>query len=345
MHPKIKSILQYLVAVLIAGGLLWLSVSNISTHDGQSQWEFIGSVFTKADIFFLVISSLLAIISHLIRALRWKMLINPLGYSFTLKESFLSVMIGYFVNLAIPRGGELSRCYNLYKLKGIPIDQSFGTVVAERIIDMILLVTMILVAFLIEFDKLWSFFEQLDYSTESSNGFQNLIIVGGGLLVFSVILIGYLILKRKILLLRLLSKIKSTLIGLKKGLKTIFQLDNAPLFYFYSLSIWVLYFLMSYFVVLAFPETHNLGMVATLGIFTIGGIAMAIPLPGGTGSYHVLVPLGLVVLYNIPKDESVAFSFIFLGWQTITVIIVGVISLLWSQFLIRKKAKSEKISN
>lgn len=341
MHPKIKGILRYLVILVFAGALLWLSVSNINTREGESKWDFIGHVWNNANKFYLLISALLAIISHMVRAARWRILIKPLGYDFSLRDSFLSVMVGYFVNLAIPRGGEVSRCYNLYKLRDIPFDQSFGTVVAERIIDMFFLLSFIFVAFLIESDKLFGFFMQLDYST-GGNGISlnTILIIGGAALLVAATLV-YILKFRRILFLRTLSAAKKMLVGLKKGLKAVFILEKKALFYVYSMFIWVLYFFMSYTVILAFPETNDLSLLATISIFAIGGIAMAIPLPGGTGSYHVLVPLGLVILYGIDKDESVAFSFIFHGWQTVTVIIFGLISLLWSQYLIRKKTKRE----
>ncbi|MBK7650702.1 MAG: flippase-like domain-containing protein [Flammeovirgaceae bacterium] len=123
----------------------------------------------------------------------------------------------------------------------------------------------------------------------------------------------------------------------------IFRLKNKFLFIFYSITIWGLYFLMSYFVVIAFPETSELGISAVLTLFAIGALAMAAPLPGGAGSYHTLVPLGLVMLYNLPEPDAIAFVFIFHGWQTITLIAAGVISLIISYLIIRWKKVPEKL--
>jgi uncharacterized membrane protein YbhN (UPF0104 family) len=117
----------------------------------------------------------------------------------------------------------------------------------------------------------------------------------------------------------------------------VFRLQNKALFVFYSITIWSLYFLMSYFVVIAFPETRELGFSAVVTLFAIGSIAMAAPLPGGAGSYHTLVPLGLVMLYNLPKADAIAFVFIFHGWQTVIMIVGGVVSLIISYLLIRWK--------
>jgi len=125
--------------------------------------------------------------------------------------------------------------------------------------------------------------------------------------------------------------------GFKGGFLSIFRLRNKGLFIFYSISIWILYFLMSYTVILAFEETEHLGLKAVLGMFAIGSIAMAAPLPGGTGSYHVLVPQGLVLLYSVPQADAVAFTFIFHGWQTAVLIAGGALSLIATSVIIKRK--------
>jgi uncharacterized membrane protein YbhN (UPF0104 family) len=138
-------------------------------------------------------------------------------------------------------------------------------------------------------------------------------------------------------LLRNNQKLRKILLGFKEGAMAIFRLKNKTRFVFYSFAIWALYFVMSYFVVIAFPETRDLGFSAVLTLFAIGSIAMAAPLPGGAGSYHTLVPLGLVMLYNLPKADAIAFVFIFHGWQTVIMIVAGVISLIISYLIIRWK--------
>ena len=118
---------------------------------------------------------------------------------------------------------------------------------------------------------------------------------------------------------------------------SVFELQNKWLFLFYSVLIWFLYFLMSYAVIQAFPETNHLGFSAVMSLFAIGSIAMAAPLPGGAGSYHVLVPQGLVFLYAIAEPDAVAFTFIFHGWQTAIMIVAGAISLVATSVLVKKQ--------
>lgn len=338
---KYKNILQYAVMVIITALLLWLSFRSIETTGGQSKLNFIKGVWASANKKFLFLSAGVALLSHLVRAERWKLLLNPLGYKTSLQKGFASVMIGYFVNLAIPRGGELSRCYNLYRLNKTPVDVSLGTVLAERVIDLFFLIILLATALLIQLDQFTGF-----YFSEEVQGLKNqidgsniyLVLVGAVIFIAGVYFIfRYLLKARNYLVKRQLAKIRSMARGVVKGIKSILKLEKRAYFICYSLLIWLSYYLMMYFVMLAFPETQNLGLQAALTIFVIGGIAMAIPLPGGAGSFHVLVSTGLILLYGLSQDKSVAFTFIFHGWQTLIIILVGVVSLLWSQAQIKKK--------
>jgi uncharacterized protein (TIRG00374 family) len=261
------------------------------------------------------------------------MLMVPAGRQLKLSHSFFSLMVGYLVNLAIPRGGEVSRCYNLYKLDKTPVELSFGTVVVERIADVICLLLLIGLAFIVESEKLFAFIGTLNMSGPGSNDKLVLILAGVVLLIVVALFLKWFIRRNK----KLKDFFTRKWNGFKEGLMSVFKLQNKGLFVFYSALIWFLYFLMSYTVILAFPETHHLGFSAVMSLFAIGSIAMAAPLPGGTGTYHVLVPQGLVFLYSIPKADAVAFTFIFHGWQTAIMIVAGAISLIATSILVKKK--------
>lgn len=272
-------------------------------------------------------------ISNVIRAERWRMLLTPTNNHISLGGSFLSLLVGYLVNLAVPRGGEVSRCYNLYKLEKTPVEVSFGTVVVERIIDVICLMAVIAISFLVEWKKLKAFIDTLELPSETGS-----FISPWKVIIFLVITVFAL----AIYLLRKNEKFKKVINGFREGLLAVFQLKNKGLFIFYSIAIWALYFLMSYFVLKAFVETQHLGISAVLTLFAIGAIAMAVPLPGGAGSYHTLVPMGLVALYKLPQEDAIAFVFIFHGWQTVIMIVGGVVSLIISYWIIRWKKAFEK---
>ncbi len=321
MNKGLKSFLQFLLVVSLSAGLLWLALRSLVTGKDQSSLDVLLLAWNKSNKFYLYLMAVVAVLSHVIRAQRWRMLLTPSGNVVSLQNSFLSLMIGYLVNLVVPRGGELSRCYNLFKLEKTPVEVSFGTVIVERIVDVMLLFVLVVVSFFLEWNKLEKFIAGLNFS--SSGGFKIpiwLILLGLGGVAFLVILF----------LLRKNEKLKKLISGFTEGLLSIVKLKSKGLFIFYSLAIWGLYFLMSFCVLKAFPETNQLGFSAVVSLFAIGSIAMAVPLPGGTGSYHTLVPLVLVMLYNLPKADAVTFTFIFHAWQTFIMIVVGVLSLLIS---------------
>jgi uncharacterized protein (TIRG00374 family) len=313
--------------------LLWFSLSGLK---GENKTEFIAEAWHKSDKIWLLLMAVVAFISHAVRAQRWRMLLEPSGNNVKLGSSFLSLMIGYLVNLVVPRGGEVSRCYNLYQLEKTPVEVSFGTVVVERIADVLCLLGVIIIAFIVEWEKLVRFVTKLGIgSAQGGEGFRVPLWLIIALVAFIILVIVAWQFRKNEKLLKILG-------GFKEGLLSVFRLKNKWLFIFYSIFIWFLYFIMSYCVVRAFDTMSSLGFSAVLAVFALGAIAMAAPLPGGTGSYHVIVPMGLVNLYGLPNDDAVAFVFIFHAWQTLTMIVGGVVSLIISYALIKWKKQPTK---
>ncbi len=335
MSSTIKNILQYLVIVAVTAFLIWFSLRGLTVSNGENKWEYLVDTWRKADKGWLLAMAGVAILSHIMRAERWRLLMVPTGHHTKLSYSFFSLMVGYLVNLVIPRGGEVSRCYNLYKLDKVPVEVSFGTVVVERIVDLLCLLALLAIAFVSESEKLFAFIDTLPIGTDHSSRIKALMFIGIGVIL--IVIIVYQIFSRNA---RLNAWAKKTWVGFKDGLLSIFRLEKKGLFILYSLGIWSLYFVMSYCVIMAFPQTNHLGMGAVLSLFAIGSIAMAVPLPGGTGSYHVLVPQGLVFLYQIQQSDAVAFTFIFHGWQTAIMIVGGAVSLVVTSFIVKKKSTS-----
>jgi glycosyltransferase 2 family protein len=333
LNSKLKSALQYALMLLLTAALVWLSLRSLNVGAGENKSDFIWKTWQKSDKLYLLMMAFFVLISHLIRAERWRVILLPTGNRINLRDSFLSVMVGYLINLVVPRGGEVSRCYNLYKLDKTPAEVSFGTVVVERIIDVLCLLLIIVISFVVEWSRLQAFIATLNFSSPGSF-ISSWIIIVAVLILAAVAGFFYFLSKNE--------KVKKLIVGFKEGLLAVFRMERKPLFIFYTVAIWMLYFSMSYCVIKAFPETSNLGFSAVLTLFAIGGLAMAAPLPGGAGSYHTIVPMGLVMLYSLPMAEAIAFVFIFHAWQTIIVIVAGLISLITSYAIIRwRKAQTK----
>jgi hypothetical protein len=332
VSKSLKTILQYILIIGVTALLIWFSLRSLAVTEGEDKWNYLLTTWQRADKGWLLAMAAVAMISHLLRAERWRMLMTPSGHNTKLHYSFYSLMVGYLVNLVIPRGGEVSRCYNLYKLDKSPVELSFGTVVVERIADVICLILLIGLSFIIESEKLFAFIDTLPIGQGSSK-LKTFAILGAAFVIL-VIILFVLVRKNK----RINGFIMKTWKGFKEGLLSVFKLKQKGRFIAYSILIWALYFLMSYCVILAFPETEHLGMGAVLSLFAIGSIAMAAPLPGGTGSYHVLVPQGLVFLYHIQQNHAVAFTFIFHGWQTAIMIVGGAVSLIATSIIVKRKS-------
>jgi uncharacterized protein (TIRG00374 family) len=335
--PRLKNLLQYIVLLGITVALVYFSLGALNVGEGENKWDYLKNTWKAADKGWLIAMAVVSILSHILRAERWRMLLNPVGFQPRLSSSLYSVLVGYLVNLVVPRGGEISRCYNLYKLDKIPVVESFGTVVIERIVDVVCLLLLIGLSFAFESKKLFAFMDTLPITLPGSSKLAGLLLIIP--VVLLAILLAYWLMKKNKKVSALVQKLWSSF---KNGILSVFKLQNKTLFIFYSACIWILYFVMSYTVLKAFPATSELNFSAVLSLFAIGSIAMAAPLPGGTGSYHVLVPQGLFFLYNIPLNDAVAFTFIFHGWQTALFIVLGVISLLITSVVVKRETPNNK---
>ena len=339
MYTKIINIIKYLVLLLIAGALLLLAFRGMNVNRILQE-------ILHANIFWVAVSGIISIIAFIIRAHRWNLLIEPLGYSPSLKNTTYSLMVGYFANLAFPRLGEVSRCAALSKAEGIPFNKLLGTVIVERIIDVISLLICILLAATIEYKRLGNFFTEkiLDPLNEKIQKF-----IGSPLLLTVVILVLAMLFIAGIYFYKKNSK-KGTeprtnkiIKGFIDGLRSVGNLKRPGLFIFQSAFIWFLYFLGVYAALYAFSFTSGLGAGAALFLLVAGGIGMSAPVQGGIGAYHLLVKEGLV-LYGVTPENGLAFAFTVHGLQLILVIALGIVSL-FLLFSINKKKQAAQRTN
>lgn len=284
----------------------------------------------KADYFWIILSLIVGVISYYSRAYRWKYALEPIGYESSSKNRFYAVMIGYMINLTIPRAGEASRAVALSKSDGVPFTIGFGTIVSERIVDIIFLLIITLISFLLgqdDFMKIKGLIE--DYfgpNQESSLLFYAVVL--------SVICIVSLlvIVNPKIRL-----KVTEVILNLYNSTLSIFKTKNPLAYILHSLLIWICFLVMFYLPFLSFEATKDLPLSCVLLAFIAGSLGISLT-NGGLGSYPLLV--GIVIAYfleDLPQDEAFAIgnALGLIVWvsQTLLLIVLGLIS--W--FLIPKK--------
>lgn len=288
----------------------------------------------EVDYLYVFLSMLFGGLAYVNRGFRWIVLIDALGFKTSKINSVSAVSVGYFTNLFIPRAGEISRCTALKKSDNIPVDKLFGTILIERVIDFVFLIAFFLLVVLLksgEIVRSINEYQTID-STDPSN--TKFIVF----LVMAILILVVYLLKNKIKQLSFYQKVADFIDGLKEGFKSIKKMKNKSSFWFHTFSIWIMYFLMTYICFHAIPETSHLGVSDGLFLLVLGGIGMVIPAPGGIGSYHLIVMIGLValqipegVLSIKPYDEynpAMLFPFVVHTAQTFVAIIMGSIGLL-----------------
>jgi uncharacterized membrane protein YbhN (UPF0104 family) len=322
----IQNALKYLISLAIAGGLLWFTFHQ-SHLDAADLWAKISA----ADYRWVLVSAVLTIFAHWSRAERWRILLEPVvAQRPNSIDATASVLTGYLANLALPRAGEVARCGTLYRLSGVPVNVSFGTVVAERLFDVLMLLILLGVTFMLEFDRLSEFFidflgDKLPKGTSGSG----ILLLAGAMLV-GLGLLGWFLFKRYQKALGqhpLYQKVSTFLTGLLSGLLSVRKLRKPGMFLFHTVFIWVMYYLMSYTLFFAMPATADLGPLAGLTILVVGSLGMAAPTPGGIGSFHLLVGQ-VALLYGLTSQDGQVLATFIHGVSTIMIIILGVLSLL-----------------
>jgi len=322
-----KGFIQFLKAVLflsLAALLMWLSFRGI---DFGQLW----SVLKKANYWWILPAVVFSLLSFLIRARRWSLLIEPLGYNPGLTHTYHAVATGYFANMIFPRLGEVAKCAALSRKENIPFDKLVGTMLIERTID-ILTVLVILGATLVAgTTATGSFlsenvFMPAEEKISSSLGSATIVTVIAILLIVTAIVMFFM-LREKLSVRPVFKKMYSFSDGLFSGLKTIGKLKRKWEFMLHTLLLWVAYFFMSYFPLLCLESTSHLGVGATMFILVIGSFGMAAPVQSGLGAYHWIVSRGMLVAYAIPLEEGLAYATLEHESQMILIAIAGAISL------------------
>lgn len=266
-------------------------------------------------------------ISNISRALRWRMMLESLGYKTRMLNAFFTIMLSYFANLGLPRIGEVVRATTFSRYEKIRVEKLMGTIVLDRILDLISAGIVFLIAILTEYEMLWSFITQSRASGEDgSGGIVQWLVLAAGLAVAAGVL--FYLFRQYFGRFRIVQKIQSLLLGFAEGLRSISRIKRPLPFIFHSLMIWVMYFLMTYLCFSAFGPTEHLGVKAGLIVFAFSTVGVIIPSPGGMGTFHALAVIALG-LYGITGGDAFSFAnILFFSVQIGASVLLGIISLI-----------------
>lgn len=341
MKKKIGNAFKIGFALGLGLLIAWLSLKDLSYHERLSIYQS----FKNANYFWVIITILLGVISHYIRALRWKLLLKTSGFNPKNSNTFYSVMVGYFANLGIPRSGELIRCSLLYKEEKIPVNISLGTVIIERTFDMLIYVFLFFLTLLLEFQKISVYLQTHIFSKfqEKADAVSNNLLL---LSILLIVFVGFFALlfamRKKLLKTKIGSKIVGFAQGLWDGVISIVKIKNPALFVIYTLAIWALYYLMMYLCFFSLSQTENLGMLAGLSALVMSTIGVMVT-AGGLGLYPVIVA-NTLVMYGISSSSQIGLAIGWIAWsaQTIMIILVGSISLIILSLKIKSNVNQSK---
>ncbi|WP_299676711.1 lysylphosphatidylglycerol synthase transmembrane domain-containing protein [uncultured Tenacibaculum sp.] len=302
MNTSQKKILKIILPLILGGFLVWYSLS------GMDKDKMIGYV-KSANYGWIILGLFFGVLSHLSRAYRWKFLLQPMGYKPDFGNSTMAVIIAYLVNLAVPRAGEVSRALVMTNYEDIPFEKGFGTIVAERMADLLMMLIVIAITLFVQFDFIYNLL------TKNFNPVK-IIILLAGLIVGFLIFTSYV--KKANSGIGL--KIKNFVNGLIEGATSIFKMENKWAFIFHTVFIWVMYVAM-FWVTIPSIEGLQVPFGAVLIGFIAGGFSIAAT-NGGIGLYPIAVA-GAFMLFGVEKDPSEAFGWIMWTAQTLMIVVFG----------------------
>ena len=318
--------IKYVVFLFVSVGLMFLAFKN------QSPKDLIASL-KDVNYFWVVISMFFGFVAIVSRGLRWIILLQNLNFYVGKLNSIYAVAIGYFTNIAIPRAGEITRCTSLNQTENVPVDKLFGTIILERTIDFIILLSLVLLVLILKLDLFLEFLSIVfEGQTLNVSSF-----IGVGLIVIAILIFLFFLLKKFLKESAVYIKIKTFLVGMKDGFKSISGLKNKSGFWGHTFIIWLMYLLMTYVCFFSIEETQILNLADGLYTMVIGGFGMVAPVQGGIGAYHYIVKVGLMIL-DISESSALLFATVVHTAQTLMTLGAGGISI-FMVFLSKRKVK------
>ncbi len=324
MKKGLKQTAQAIIFLVLALVLLWLSFRGINL---RQLWD----VMRKAHYLWLLPAMIFSVLSFLIRARRWNLLIEPLGYKPGLAHAFHAVVTGYFANMLFPRLGEVSKCAALGKKENIPFDKLVGTILVERTIDVLTVLLILGLTLLVGGTETGSFLSEnvfMPAEEKLSSSFGSATVITVIVLFLAVTaVVMFFMLRKRLSAHPVFGRVYSFSDGLVSGLKSIGKLKRRWEFVLMTILLWIAYFFMSYFPLLCLDSTAGLGVGATMFILVVGSFGMAAPVQSGLGAYHWIISRGLLVAYAIPLEEGLAYATLEHESQMILIALMGAFSI------------------
>lgn len=334
----LKTTITIVISLAFACFFLWLALKGLD-------FEVIKASLSKANYLWVAFAACFGLGAYWFRAVRWNLLLEPMGHSISNSNSLWCISFGYLMNLTIPRSGEVARATALYGVEKVPVDKSFGTIILERVVDLVCMLAFLGLTLVFKYDVIFSFYDiattqkKVDPKAEP-NWFENILLKCGisdfsqfylvlkiaifGLIIFGVIYL--LIYKRK--------KLFDFAKGILDGLMSIFRMKQKVKFILYTIAIWVCYYFAAYLVCFSLPETSDFGFADGFFILVVGTLGMIIPASGGIGAFNLAMKFGFMALFismgkdgNIGGEVGLIYSFISLPLQICIMLVMGLISI------------------
>lgn len=316
----LKSILTIVISLAFAGFFLWFALKGLD-------FKVIQKSLAKANYWWVLFAACFGIAAYWFRAIRWNLMLEPMGHHISNSNSLWSISFGYLMNLTIPRSGEVARATALYGVEKIPVDQSFGTIILERVVDLVCMLCFLGLTLIFKGDVISSVYE----SSGADFNPNKIFFIIGVLLLGAVLFFMF---KKRLANVPVLDKIIKFIDGILDGLTSVFKLKQKGKFILYTLGIWVSYYFAAYLVCFALPETSDFTFDDGFLILVVGTFGMIIPASGGIGAFNLAMKYGFMALFismgksgELGGEVGLTYSFISLPLQICIMLVMGLISI------------------
>jgi len=319
-NKTLKSFLTIVISLAFAGFFLWLALRGLD-------FKVIQKSLAKANYLWVAFAAVFALLAYWFRAIRWNLLLEPMGHKISSSNALWSLSFGYLMNLTIPRSGEVARATALYGVEKVPVDKSFGTIILERVVDLICMLGFLGLTLIFKYDAILAFYKNSGININPNK----ILLVLGGLAVAGVL---FFVFKNKFVNVPVLGKIIGFIDGILLGLTSIFKLKEKGKFILYTIGIWVSYYFAAYLVCFALPETSDFTLADGFFIIVVGTLGMIIPASGGIGAFNLAMKYGFMALFlamgksaEFGGEMGLTYSFISLPLQIVVMLVMGLISI------------------